>query len=102
MEDLNKVNHRQANTIIEMIKATIKKAATITQRIMIENEYENQFNKIDAKLDEIRKTVSEPPKMYAEAAQRAAGRPTAPTTRNRPVHLDPEIKARMEKLRREK
>src|SRR5437667_3474391 len=58
--------------------------------------------KIDAKLDEIGKTVSEPPKTYAEAAQRAAGRPTISAARNRPAHRDPEVKARMEKTRREK
>ena len=101
-EDLNKVNHRQANTIIENVKASIKKATSITQRMIIENEYENRFDKIDAKLDEIRKTVSEPPKTYAEAAQRAADRPTTSTVRNRPAHPDPEVKARMEKLRRER
>src|SRR5439155_4402421 len=39
---------------------------------------------------------------YAEAAQRAADRPTAPAARNHPAHPDPEIKARMEKLRRER
>ena len=92
-EDLNKVNHRQANTIIETIKVSIKKATNITQRMVIENEYENRFDKIDAKLDEIGKTVSEPPKMYAEAAQRAADRPTTSTTRNRPAHPDPKVKA---------
>ena len=101
-EDLNKVNHRQVNTIIETIKASIKKATTVTQRMIIENEYENRFDKIDAKLDEIRKTVSEPPKTCTEAAQRAADRPTAPIIRNRPAHPDPEVKARMEKLRRER
>jgi hypothetical protein len=101
-EDLNKVNHRQVNTTIEIIKASIKKATTITQRMIIENEYENRFDKIDAKLDEIRKTVSEPPKTYAEVAQRGADRPTTSTARGRPAHPDPEVKARMEKLRRER
>jgi hypothetical protein len=101
-EDLNKVNHRLVNTTIETIKASIKKATIVTQRMIIENEYENRFDKIDAKLDEIRKTVSEPPKTYTEAAQRAADRPTAPIIRNRPAHPDPEVKARMEKLRRER
>ena len=101
-EDLNKVNHRQANTIIETIKASIKKATIITQRMIIENEYENRFDKIDAKLDEIRKTVSEPPRTYAEAAQRGVDRPTTSAARSRPARPDPEVKARMEKLRRER
>jgi len=92
-EDLNKVNYQQANTIIETIKVSIKKATNIMQRMVIENEYKNRFDKIDAKLDEIGKTVSEPPKTYAEAAQRAADRPTTSTTRNCPAHPDPEVKA---------
>jgi hypothetical protein len=102
-EDLNKVSLRQANTVIETVKISIKKATSLTQRMMIENEYENRLDKIDAKLEGIRKAVSEPPRTYAEAAQRAAVRPTTSlTTRNRPAHPDPEVKARMEKLRRER
>jgi hypothetical protein len=101
-ENLNKVNHRQSNTTIEIIKATIKKATIITQRMIIENEYESRFDKIDAKLDEIRKTVLEPPRTYAEVAQRGVDRSTTSATRSRPARPDPEVKARMEKLRRER
>ena len=70
MEDLNKVNHRQINTIIETIKVSIKKTTIITQRMIIGKEFKNQFDKIEIKLDKIQKTISEPPKTYAEAIQR--------------------------------
>jgi hypothetical protein len=101
-EDLNKVNHRQTNTTVEAVKASIKKATIITQRMIIENEFKNRLDKIDAKLDEIQKTVSEPPKTYAEAVQRRGDRPTTTAVRSHPARPDPEVKARMEKLRRER
>ena len=102
MENLNKVNQRQINTIIEIIKVIIKKIITITQRMIIENEFENRFDKIDVKLDEIQRMVSEPPKMYAEAVQRRVDRLTTTAVRSCPAHPDLEIKAWMEKLRRER
>src|SRR5277367_2207036 len=101
VEDLDKISLRQT-TVIETVKASIKKATIITQRMVIENEYESRFDKIDAKLDEIQKTVLEPPKTYAETAQRGVDRPTTSTIRSRPARPDPEVKARMEKLRRER
>ena len=65
MENLNKVNQRQINTIIEIIKVIIKKIITITQRMIIENE----FDKIEIKLDEIQKTISESFKIYIKIIQ---------------------------------
>src|SRR5208282_5597751 len=101
-EDLSKVNHRQINATIENAKASIKKATTITQRMIIENEFRNQLYKIEAKLDKIQKTVSEPPKTYAGAVLQQVDRATTPTARSRPAHHDPKVKAQMEKLRRER
>ena len=70
--------------------------------MIMKNEFENRFDKIEAKLDEIQKTISESPKTYTETIQRRMNRPTTVIIRNRPAHPDPEIKTRMEKLRRER
>ena len=63
-ENLNKVNYRQINIIIEIIKVFVKKITIIIQRMIIENKFENRFNKIEIKLNEIQKTISESQNIY--------------------------------------
>ena len=76
-EDLNKVNHRQANTIIENAKASIKKATTMTQRMIFEKEHENQLSHITKELSELKSFVMKP-KTYADAAAMGTYRETTP------------------------
>ncbi len=50
VEDLNKVNHKHITTTIENAKDSIKKATTITQRMIFEKEHENQLSHITREL----------------------------------------------------
>ena len=88
-EDLNKVNHRPVNTIIETVKTSVKKATTITQRMIFENEHENQLSHI---IKELKNFVMNP-KTYADAAATRTHRETTPnqeTSPNRKNLLSPE------------
>ena len=88
VEDLNKVNHRQVNTIIENIKASIKKATTITQRMIFKKEHENQLSHITKELGELKSLIMKS-KTYANTAAMGTHRETTSNQETPPNHRNP-------------
>jgi hypothetical protein len=87
-EELSKANNKQVNTIIENAKASIKKATTITQKLIFEKEHENQLSHITKELSELKNLVMRS-KTYADTAATRTHREPTPDQETSPNRRNP-------------
>ena len=67
IEELDKSNPSQPMESIENVKTSLKKAATITQTLLIKKEHHEQLNHMSKELSEIKRLLTKP-RTYAQAA----------------------------------